>query len=45
MTDSDLGGFEETRQSTTAIMVFADGVLIFWKYKTEKIVLWSAVAS
>ena len=45
MTDTDLGGLEETRQSTTAIMIFADGVPIYWKSKTEKTVFWSTVAS
>ena len=45
MTDADLGGLEETRQSTTAIMVFTDGVPIYWKSKTAKAVFWSTVAS
>ena len=30
MTDTDLGGLEETRQSTSAIMVFINGVPIYW---------------
>ena len=38
MTDADLGGLEETRQSTTGIMISADGVPIYWKSKTEKTV-------
>ena len=38
MTDADLGGLKKTRQSATAIMVFADGVPIYWKSKTEKTV-------
>ena len=45
MTDADLGGLEDTRQSTTAIMVFADGVPVYWKFKTEKTAFWSTVAS
>ena len=45
MTDADLGGLEETRQSTTEIVVFADGVPIYWKSTTEKTVLWSTAAS
>ena len=45
MTDADLGGLAETRQSTTGIMVYADGVPVYWKSKTEKTVFWSTAAS
>ena len=45
MTDADLGELEETRQSTTGIIIFANGVPIYWKSKTEKTVLWSTAAS
>ena len=40
----DLGGVQETRQSTTGYMIYLGGALIHWRCSTEKLVQTSTMA-
>ena len=44
LTDIDLAGQTETRQSTSALMVWAQGALVHWRAHTERIFIQSTAA-
>ena len=43
-TDIDLAGQTETRQSTSALMIWVQGALVHWRAHTERIVIQSTAA-
>ena len=44
LTDIDLAGQTETRQSTSALMLWVQGALVHWRAHTERIVIQSTAA-
>ncbi len=44
-TDIDLAGQTETRQSTSALMIWIQGALVHWRAHTERIVIQSSTAA
>jgi hypothetical protein len=44
LTDIDLAGQLETRQSTSSLMIWIQGALVHWRATTEKIVIASTAA-
>ena len=42
--DTDLGGVQETRQSTSGYIVYLGGAIVHWKSATEKLVVTSTMA-
>ena len=43
-TDCDLAGQQETRQTTTSLMVWVSGALVHWRAHTERIIIPSTAA-
>ena len=42
--DIDLGGIQETRQSTSGFIAYLGGAIVHWKCATERLVLTSTMA-
>ncbi len=44
LSDIDLAGQVETRQSTSGLMVYLNGVLVHWRGRTERLILQTTAA-